>query len=196
MKSLLIAILTIVAASVTHLSMREIEDRAAAGDMAAIAMLRDSAESGNAGAMNFLGFLYWQGQGTPLLRDSAIYFLNKASEAGDYKAKANLGHLLLTGAEEIPADTLKAIRMLDESARHGARAAMRELADYFARNEGDSLTAFGLKTVADGYSHGHLLPYNYHRAVEYYHRASLLGDTLSTRIINELLEIFPDILNK
>ena len=196
MKSLLLAILIAVGASVTHLTMREIEDHAAAGDTAAIALLRDSAERGNAEAMNFLGFLYWQGQGTPMLRDSALYFLNKASEAGDYKAKANLGHLWLIGAEEMPADTLKAIRMLDESARHGVPAAMRELADYFAKNEGDSLTAFGLKTVADGYSHGQLLPYNYHRAVEYYHRASLLGDTLSTRIITELLEIFPDILNK
>lgn len=174
---------------------RDIEDRAASGEPAAIRALRDSAEAGNLRAMNFLGFLYWQGQGTTLHRDSALYFLERASCAGDLKASANLGHLLLVGSEELPSDTARAIRLLEKGARRGLPSALRELADYFESHPGDSLSAGAIKTVADAYAHGHVLPYDYHRSIELYNRAALLGDTVAGRIIKEVLEIFPDIIS-
>lgn len=180
---------------VSGTDMREIEDRAASGEGAAIAALRDSAEKGSTRAMNFLGYLYWQGEGTALRRDSALYFLNRAEEAGDLKAAANLGHLMLVGAPEVPADTLRAITLLHKAAKRGLPAALRELDDYFAANPGDSASAGALKTIADAYSHGNVLPYNFHRSIELYNRAALLGDSASNHIISELLEIFPDILN-
>lgn len=80
--------------------MREIEDRAANGEECAISALRDSASAGSLRAMNYLGFLYWQGKGTRLDRDSALMYLRNASAAGDAKASANLGHLLLAGSPE------------------------------------------------------------------------------------------------
>ncbi len=173
--------------------MRDIEDRAAAGEADAIAALRDSADAGSLRAMNFLGFLYWQGEGVKLNRDSALYFLKKASDNGDAKAAANLGHLLLIGAPELPADTSRALRLLDFAASRNAPAAIRELADYFDTNPGDSSMAGSLKRIADAYSHGNILRYNYKKSIEYYNRAAELGDTVSQRIISELLEIFPDI---
>lgn len=121
--------------------MREIEDRAANGEECAISALRDSASAGSLRAMNYLGFLYWQGKGTRLDRDSALMYLRNASAAGDAKASANLGHLLLAGSPELPADTAEALRLLDYAAGHRSPSALRELADYFEGNSGDSASA-------------------------------------------------------
>ena len=176
--------------------MREVEDRAAAGEHCAIAALRDSAENGSLRAMNYLGFLYWQGMGTRLDRDSALFYLRSASDAGDPKASANLGHLLLTGSPELQADTTAAIKLLDYAAAHNSPSAIRELADYFAINPGDSTSAGAIKKVADAYSHGHILRYDYKKSIEYYDRAAALGDTTAQRIIDELLQIFPDALSR
>ena len=155
--------------------MREIEDRAANGEECAISALRDSASAGSLRAMNYLGFLYWQGKGTRLDRDSALMYLRNASAAGDAKASANLGHLLLAGSPELPADTAEALRLLDYAAGHRSPSALRELADY-------------------AYSHGHILRYDYKKSIIYYDRAAHLGDTVAKRIVSELLEIFPDAL--
>lgn len=193
----LIAIIAVVAASASIIPgtpMREIEDRAAAGNPAAITALRDSASAGNSRAMNFLGFLYWQGMGTRLDRDSSLFFLRKAVDAGDIKATANLGHLLLTGAPELKADTTEALRLLDLAAGRHSSAAIRELADFFEKNSGDSTSAGAIKKVADAYSHGDILRYNYKKSIIYYDRAAQLGDTAAKRIVSELLEIFPDAL--
>lgn len=188
--------------------MRHVEDRASEGDRAAIRELRDSAEAGSLRAMNYLGFLYWQGLGTRLDRDSALYYLRGASERGDVKASANLGHLLLVGAPELTPDTVGGLRLLDYAAGHRSSAAMRELDDYFGHNPTprDSagvsamnpalreVSASALKKVGDARSHGFLLPYDYRKAIQLYDRAAALGDTVSQRIIDELLEIFPDAL--
>lgn len=183
-----------VSALLSGTNIREIEDLAATGETSAIAALRDSADNGSTRAMNFLGYLYWQGLGTRQLRDSALYFLCRAEAAGDLKAAANLGHLMLVGDSCLPADTLKALSLLQKAAEHGLPSALRELDDYFSTNSGDSASAGSIKIVADAYSHGRVLPYNYHRSIELYNRAALLGDTTAQRIISELLEIFPDIL--
>lgn len=197
MKHLLTLILAITGISgiiAASTPLREIEDRASLGDECAIKALRDSADAGSLRAMNFLGFLYWQGMGTKLDRDSALYFLREASNQGDVKAASNLGHLLLTGSPELQADTAEALRLLDFAAGLRSSSALRELADYFETNPGDSASACALKKVADAYSHGFILPYNYHKAIRLYERSAILGDSTSQRFISELLEIFPDAL--
>ncbi len=158
--------------------MREIEDRAANGEECAISALRDSASVGSLRAMNYLGFLYWQGKGTRLDRDSALMYLRGASAAGDAKASANLGHLLLAGSPELPADTAEALRLLDYAAGRRSPSALRELADYFEGNPGDSASAGAIKKVADAYSHGNILRYDYKKSIIYYDRAAHLA-TLS-----------------
>ncbi len=85
---LLLLGLTSLAPLLPGTDIREVEDRAAAGEPAALAALRDSAAHGSTRAMNFLGYLYWQGEGAPQKRDSALYFLGRAEEAGDLKAAA------------------------------------------------------------------------------------------------------------
>lgn len=191
---LLILIILCSSVLLPGISIHEIEDRAAAGEAQAICALRDSADSGMLRAMNFLGYLYWQGEGVRQDRDSALYYLQMASDKGDAKAAANLGHLLLSGAENLTADTARALQLLDYAASRHAPAAIRELADYFESNPGDSASAHMLKRIADAYSHGYVLRYNYRKSIEYYNRAAELGDTLSRRIISELLEFFPDIM--
>ncbi|MDE7437644.1 MAG: sel1 repeat family protein [Muribaculaceae bacterium] len=194
--TLILAVISLSAYSVANSNgvdpMRDIEDRAAAGDPVAIIALRDSAECGDPRAMNFLGFLYWQGMGTRLDQDSALYFLREAASKGDAKASANLGHLLITGAETLQPDTVEALKLLDFAASRRSSAAIRELADYFDRHPGDSAYAATLKLIGDVYSHGFILPYNYRKALEYYDRAAQLGDTVAVRIIREHREIFPD----
>ncbi len=114
--------------------------------------------------------------------------------AGDAKASANLGHLLLAGSPELPADTAEALRLLDYAAGRRSPSALRELADYFEGNPGDSASAGAIKKVADAYSHGNILRYDYKKSIIYYDRAAHLGDTVAKRIVSELIEIFPDAL--
>lgn len=187
--------------------MRLLEDRAASGDRTAISMLRDSAAAGNATAMNWLGFLYWQGQGTPLRQDSALFFLRSASALGNPRAMANLGHLLLYGPAEMR-DTLTALSMLGRAAQARSIAAIRELSDFYTtqikaqpvpvsgnRPHLDSISGANLRLLADLRARGIVLPYSHSLSIELYNRSAQLGDTLSQRIIRELLEIFPDALS-
>lgn len=188
--------------------MRLLEDRAASGDRTAIAILRDSAAAGNAAAMNWLGFLYWQGQGTPLRQDSAIFFLRSASALGNPRAMANLGHLLLYGPAEMR-DTLSALSLLGRAAQARSIAAIRELSDFYTAQikarpipvsgnqpHLDSVSGANLRLLADLRARGEILPYNHRLSIELYHHSAMLGDTTSQRIIRELLEIFPDALSR
>ena len=95
---------------------------------------------------------------------------------------------------ELPADTAEALRLLDYAAGRRSPSALRELADYFEGNPGDSASAGAIKKVADAYSHGNILRYDYKKSIIYYDRAAHLGDTVAKRIVSELIEIFPDAL--
>lgn len=197
MRSLLYILISTLLAGSAISNIRELEDRAEKGDVQAISMLRDSAESGNARAMNYLGFLYWQGLGTRRDADSAIYFLSRAASLGDAKAMGNLGHLMIIGTEDMPADTAEGIRMLNEAVVGRNSAALRELADILditARY--DSLCPQGIKKVADAYSHGYPLHYNYEKSIQYYWRAAQAGDSVASAIMDETIQLFPDILNR
>lgn len=196
MRSLLLIIAALMAIGVQS-GIRELEERAEQGDATAISLLRDSAQEGSTRAMNYLGYLYWQGRGTRCLQDSALYFLRKAADLGDAKAIGNLGHLYLIGSEKLPADTAEGMRLLNEAIAKKNIAALRELKDILDKTESyDTLCSGGIKAVADAYSHGYPFRYDYHKSVEMYNRAALAGDSVSMRIMDELLQLFPDFLKK
>ncbi len=174
---------------------RDLEDRAERGDKSAVSMLRDSAENGNARAMNYLGFLYWQGLGVRQDADSAMYYLRHGVACGDAKAMGNLGHLLLIGERGITPDSVEGMRLLNAAVAGRNSAALRELADILDHTERyDSLCPQGIKKVADAYSHGYPLHYDYKKSVRYYWRAAQAGDSVAARIIDETVQMFPDIL--
>lgn len=186
-----------ISTAATMTDIRETEDRAAEGDARAIYALRDSANGGNTRAMNFLGFLYWQGKGTHMNQDSALFYIRKAADLGDAKALGNYGHLLLRGSVILPSDTIEAIRYLGKAVEKGNIAAMRELNDFLhVYHDYDTINPGAIKKIADAYSHGYPLAYDYRKSVELYYRASLAGDTVSQRIIDELVQMFPDILKQ
>lgn len=203
--------------------MHLLQERAAKGEPAAIAALRDSAAAGNTDAMNWLGFLYWQGKGTALRQDSALIYLRSAAHLGNPRAMANLGHLLLAGSAEMR-DTITALSLLGRAAQSRAVSAIRELSDYYTSQnpvsnplpqkqeaastesnlsenlhnihwKSDSIHAANLRLLADLRARGIVLPYSHSLSIELYNRSAQLGDTLSQRIIRELLEIFPDALS-
>lgn len=174
---------------------RELEESAEKGDAGAISQLRDSAEAGNARAMNYLGFLYWQGLGTRQDADSAIYYLRRAGALGDAKALGNLGHLLLVGSKELPADTVEGVRLINAAVVGRNSAALRELADFLDMTARyDTLCPQGIKKVADAYSHGYPLHYNYKKSIFYYWRAAQAGDSVAAKIIDETSQMFPDLV--
>ena len=190
----LIWVIFMLAGTVAFGDLRVIEDAAEKGDQMAIASLRDSAHCGNPRAMNFLGYLYWQGRGTRMDKDSALYFLNAAAELGDAKAMGNLAHLMLIGDDSFVADTVKGICLLSSAAERNSMAALRELSDFLDyTSRYDSLIPSGIKRVADAYSHGYPLPYDYHKSIRLYDRAAMAGDTISQRIVDEVRQIFPDL---
>ena len=53
-----------------------------------------SAEKGYPQAMNYLGFRYFKGEYINQNKDSALYWIKKAAEAGDITAAANLAYIL------------------------------------------------------------------------------------------------------
>lgn len=207
MKPLPCLLLAIIGATITPsptagssapLSLRAIEDSAAAGVPGYLGLLRDSAEVGNREAMNFLGYLYWSGTGVPVMRDSALVYLENGVRLGDARAMANLGHIVLHAApgDPVEPDTALALDLLAEGARRRSIAAARELADYYAIHSGDSAAARHLRLLGDLTSRGSLLPYSHKGSIRYYQRAAELGDTLAQRYVTELLEIFPDALKE
>lgn len=197
MRSLLYIFIAVLAAGMPVAGIRDLEERAERGDAGAICGLRDSAAVGNARAMNYLGFLYWQGLGTRHDADSAIYFLRKAADLGDAKALGNLGHLMLIGSEKLPVDSAEGIRLLDVAVEGRNLAALRELADLLDQTERyDTLCPGGIKKIADAYSHGYPLKYDYKKSIRYYWRAAQAGDSVSSRIIDETTQMFPDILRE
>ncbi len=212
MKSLLFAALG-ATTLLSTMTLQQIEDAAETGDRSAIVALRDSAAAGNSEAANFLGFLYWQGKGTPLDRDSALIYLREAADGGSLKAAANLGHLLLAG-ENIKADTLEAIRQLDKAATRGLPAAMHELDNLMSSERSLSLEAQALAAAQKNYalepsatlghilailgdarSRGRSIGYDHQKSTEYFYRAARLGNHPAQFILAELLEIFPDALS-
>lgn len=144
-----------------RLAVRALSQRAATGDAKALydlarlhdygydsipvdtarstALYRLSAMKGYAPAQSYLGFRYFTGEGIPLNSDSAIFWFEKAVDAGDPRAANNLAFLKLHG-EPASRDTCEAMHLFEMAAVHGLITAKSQLADFYR---------FGICAVAD-----------------------------------------------
>lgn len=107
-------------------------DITAAGD--SVDLIINAAESGDAESQYFLAKLYGTGAGD-LEKDKgkALYWLKKASDAGNLDAQCEVAVYSLHGKEGHPADKAKAYAMLQENARQKHPASMREMGRLFDR---------------------------------------------------------------
>lgn len=94
------------------------------------ALYRMSAERGYAPAQSYLGFRYFTGEAAPLLRDSAIFWFEKAVAAGDPRAANNLGYIILN-ADSATRDYGKARDLFEMAAAGGLHAAQSQLGDFY-----------------------------------------------------------------
>lgn len=104
---------------------------------------RLAAEKGNVEAQNYLGFRYYNGEGTKQNVDSALYWIRKAAGQGDIKAAGNLGYLL-SKAPEINHDYEEALKWLKIAAEAGLPTSFTQLGDLYRHGLGtprDTLNA-------------------------------------------------------
>lgn len=96
----------------------------------AIALLKSSAEKGNAEAANRLGYVYDNGIGVPADDAIARFWLEKAASAGLPRGQFNFARFLLLGLGG-QADLAKAIELLAEAANGGVLQAQSTLGEIF-----------------------------------------------------------------
>lgn len=101
----------------------------------ALRLMRMSAGAGFPAAMNYLGWNF--SNGTPALEantDSALYWFRRALDAGDPRAAANLGYMMLL--RDTPATDSLAVGYLRTGANAGQPQAASMLADLLAIGRG------------------------------------------------------------
>lgn len=96
--------------------------------------LYQSAEKGYPAAMNYHGYLLYADSPTEN-RDTAIYWLEKAAEAGDFKAMNNLAYVLLDGSAGDD-EVKRGIELLTAASVAGVPAATDRLADLYRLGKG------------------------------------------------------------
>ncbi|MDE6682675.1 MAG: sel1 repeat family protein, partial [Muribaculaceae bacterium] len=99
-------------------------------------LLQRSARAGYAPAQNYLGFKLY-----PAEKDSAIYWLTKAADAGEMKAVSNLAYILLQSDSTLTAEMRcerdsKAAELLTKATEAGVPTAMASLADLYREGRG------------------------------------------------------------
>lgn len=161
-----------------HDPLRELNERAEAGDGKALYNLATvyengydsiapdtarsvklyqlSARAGYAPAQNYLGFLYFNGNGIKQDIDSALYWMAKAAGNGDAKAANNLGYLL-AHSEVVTRDYPQAVSWLTKAAEAGLPSAQANLAELVSQGLGtetDTIKAASLydKAIEGGLS--------------------------------------------
>lgn len=117
--------------------------------------LRALAESGNASAMNYLGFRLISGEaGEEKNVEEGLYWLTRAAEEGDVKAASNLGWLYIQG-EVLDKDLKKGVEWLAKASEAGLPVAQSLLGDLYRAGEGvapDSVKADSL--YREAFEHG------------------------------------------
>ncbi|MBT6117169.1 MAG: PDZ domain-containing protein [Rhodospirillaceae bacterium] len=106
---------------------------------AAAAEFKPLAESGNAEAQAYLGFLYQTGRGVPRDANEAARWTRMAGEQGHLDAQYNLGQLYRVG-RGVPQDDAKALTWLRRAAEGGQPDAQLELGQIY-ESEVDDLSS-------------------------------------------------------
>ena len=113
------------------------------------------AGEGNPAAAYYLGKMYLDGLGTPKNVAKAKSLFQGADAGYYFPASAELGKILLTGAEQVPAEPAKGLALLKKATHAG---------------EADAAFELGL-----AYAHGTNVEQNMNYAFGYYLRAALQG---------------------
>ena len=127
-----------------------------------LAMIRKTAEQGNAIAQTSLGRAYQKGEGVPQDYVQAVYWLRKAAEQGDAIAQYFLGRAYQNG-EGVPQDYLQAANWFRKSAEQGNDSAQT--------------------TLGRAYRNGEGVPQDYVQAAQWFRKAAEQGaDTAQTAL--------------
>lgn len=94
----------------------------------ALSLLRRSATAGYAPALNYLGYLYQNGDIVRQDTDSALFYIRKAADSGDIMAAHNLAYMLLRLDEDAANDSI-ALSYLKHAADAGLPQSQTLLAD-------------------------------------------------------------------
>lgn len=160
-------------------------DTIPADSLQARTLLVEAARRGFPQAQNYLAFKIYDAQ-----PDSALYWLHKAADAGNPTARANLAFLRLQKDSIIsPQEALR-------EGLNAAHAGAHPLAFHFYKIAADAGIPKAQTLIADAYSSAKGVDYNHDLALRYYIKAAEAGDPSAQFILAELLEIFPDALNK
>ena len=153
------------------------------------------AEEGNPAAAYYLGKMYLEGLGTPVNIAKARLLFQGADTAYYFPASAELGKLLLRGAEQLPADPTQGLALLKKAAHAGEADAAFELGMAYAHGtnvEQNLNYAFGyyLKAALQGhmkaqyalaklYMEGRGVPQDYSEALKWLTRSAYQGYVLA-----------------
>lgn len=110
-------------------------DTIAPDTVRSLSLLRRSAAAGYAPAMNYLGYLFKQGHLIPTDRDSSLYYITKAAQAGDPTAAHNLAFMLFETPVLSDKDSTavkEALEYLKKSAESGLPQAQTLLGDLYS----------------------------------------------------------------
>ena len=100
-----------------------------------VAALRVKANAGDAGAQNYLGFAYFNGQGVPQDYAQAAAWFRKAAEQGDADAQFNLGMMYYNG-QGVPQDDAQAAAWYRKAADQGYANAQFNLGVMYRNGQG------------------------------------------------------------
>lgn len=157
-------------------------------------------------AMSLLGDLHREGRGVAKDTARAESLYRKAVDLGLQDAELRLLNMKWRAWEKLPADTL--LRMGEEMYRGKLPTAGFELirhalekadnvkcdgqgVDYIS----DEAKGEGYGLMGDAYATGRGTQYNYEKALQSYRRAAGLGNARARQIIEEQLQLFPDLFN-
>lgn len=192
----------------------------------ALYWIEKAAASGDVKAANNLGWLLTEGRGIVHDDSKALFWFGKAAEAGLPAAQAQLADMLRRGKVTQPdtimaaqlydaaiqgglADAEKKLLAMSyphyrelsaDSARkvgiyHYLRRAPVIGVTLFeiAADKGDSLA---LTLLGDAYARGLGVDFDFDKSAYYYHQAATKGEPSAAFILSQLLEVFPDAIDK
>lgn len=160
-------------------------------DTAARYWIEKSAQSGLPSALVLLGDITARGD-AGIKADSlqAVKLYDAALEKGYLQAESHL--LTLTGPSIAASPAPIALR---QARRYDFLKAWTLAADYLLAIPDTTPEApEALRRLGVAYAHGRGVDYDYAKANDYFRRAAALGDSVSMRIVEETLQLFPDFL--
>lgn len=133
-----------------------------------------SADQGFAAAQNSLGLMYRTGKGVEPSKEQAAAWYRKAAKQGNAKAMFNLGTAYFNG-DGVGVDDISAYAWFTIAREHGsvpASDAVSRMSNTLAQWQ----TSAALEKIGDFYEEGSDLPLDHKLAIDWYRKASQLGE--------------------